>query len=111
MNEPEKEELIYKSDEDKYPTSWSSDGQFLLYTAVNKENKTDLWILPLQEDAEPYMFIDNPEFNEEDGHFSPDMRWIAYTSDRSGRNEIYVRSSMLNEDESSTSQIIPISNK
>ena len=31
------------------------------------------------------------EFNEEDGHFSPDGHYVAYTSDESGRNEIYVR--------------------
>ena len=31
------------------------------------------------------------EFNELDGHFSPDMRWIAYVSDESGSNEICVR--------------------
>jgi eukaryotic-like serine/threonine-protein kinase len=31
------------------------------------------------------------EFNEFDGRFSPDMQWIAYTSDESGSNEIYVR--------------------
>ena len=30
------------------------------------------------------------EFNELNGQFSPDGRWIAYTSDESGRNEIYV---------------------
>ncbi len=30
------------------------------------------------------------KFNELDGHFSPDMRWVAYVSDESGSNEIYV---------------------
>jgi Tol biopolymer transport system component len=32
------------------------------------------------------------EFNEVNAQFSPDGRWIAYSSDVSGRNEIYVAS-------------------
>jgi hypothetical protein len=31
------------------------------------------------------------KFDESDGRFSPDMRWVAYVSDESGSNEIYVR--------------------
>jgi dipeptidyl aminopeptidase/acylaminoacyl peptidase len=31
------------------------------------------------------------EFNESEAQFSPDSRWIAYTSDASGRDEVYVR--------------------
>ncbi|MBN1569742.1 MAG: PD40 domain-containing protein [Acidobacteria bacterium] len=31
------------------------------------------------------------EFNESDGRFSPNMRWVAYVSDESGRSEVYVR--------------------
>jgi Tol biopolymer transport system component/predicted Ser/Thr protein kinase len=84
------DELLLKSSEDKIPTSWSSDGRFLLYTVIDPKTKSDLWILPLQGKRTPIPFL-RSEFNEQDGHFSPDMRWIAYTSDESGSNEIYVQ--------------------
>ena len=50
----------------------------------------DLWVLPLQGDRKPVLLL-GTEFNEGQGVFSPDMRWIAYTSNESGRNEVYVR--------------------
>jgi Tol biopolymer transport system component len=84
------EELVLKSSGFKWPNSWSSDGRFLLYTEQNPKTKFDLWVLPLEGDRQPIPFL-RTEFNEGDGHFSPDMRWVAYTSDESGSNEIYVR--------------------
>jgi Tol biopolymer transport system component len=84
------EELLLKSSYDKFATSWSSEGRFLLYTASDPKTKYDLWVLPMEGDRKPMPFL-RTEFNESDGHFSPDMRWIAYVSDESGNNEIYVR--------------------
>ena len=85
------EELLLKSSEDKLPTSWSRDGRFLLYTTSDpKTRKSGLWVLPLEGDKKPFPFL-RTEFNNEDGQFSPDGRWVAYFSDESGRNEIYVR--------------------
>jgi Tol biopolymer transport system component len=86
----ENEELLFESEEDKRPTSWSSDGKFLLYEAVNSKTKSDLWILPIEGNHKPMPFLCT-HFDEFDGQFSPDMRWIAYVSDESGREEIYVR--------------------
>jgi eukaryotic-like serine/threonine-protein kinase len=71
-------------------TSSSRDGRFLLFTVENPETKSDLWVLPLQGDRKPTPFL-RTEFNESSGQFSPDGHWIAYTSDESGSNEIYVR--------------------
>jgi eukaryotic-like serine/threonine-protein kinase len=84
------EELLLKSSDPKFPTSWSSDGRFLLYGEQNAKTKADLWVLPLEGDRKAMPFL-RTEFNESDGHFSPDTRWIAYTSDESGRSEVYVR--------------------
>jgi hypothetical protein len=69
-------------------TDWSRDGRFLLYGRFDKD--WDLWILPLEGKREPFPFLDT-NFREEFGAFSPDSRWIAYTSNESGQNEIYVR--------------------
>jgi Tol biopolymer transport system component len=48
-----------------------------------------LWVLPLAGERNPFPFLQT-EFNESFSQFSPDGRWIAYTSDESQRNEIYV---------------------
>ncbi len=84
------EELLLKSNENKYPTSWSSDGRFLLYSVADPKAKADLWVLPLEGERKAIPFLQT-EFSEFDARFSPDMRWVAYVSDESGRNEIYVR--------------------
>jgi len=84
------EELLLKSSDNKMPTSSSNDGRFLLYTAIDPKTKDDLWVLPLERADKPIAFL-RTEFNELDGRFSPDTRWVAYVSDESGSNEIYVR--------------------
>ena len=85
------EQLLLKSDAGyKFATSSSRDGRFLLYTVENPVTKADLWTLPLQGDRKPTPFL-RTEFNESSGQFSPDGHWVAYTSDESGSDEIYVR--------------------
>ena len=73
-----------------FATSWSRDGRFLLCNASGAKARYDLWLVPLEGDRKPLPFL-NTEFNELDGRFSPDMRWIAYVSDESGSSEVYVR--------------------
>jgi Tol biopolymer transport system component len=83
-------ETLMKSNDSKYPLSWSPDGRFLLYLNWGGETKGDLWVLPLGDHKKPVSFL-RTEFNEWDGRFSPDGRWVAYASDESGRPEVYVR--------------------
>jgi serine/threonine protein kinase len=83
------DELLLESDLDKYPMSWSPDGRFLLYYTVDPKTKLDLWVLPVTGDRKPFPFLQT-EFNEANGQFSPDGRWITYISDESRRNEVYV---------------------
>jgi Tol biopolymer transport system component len=78
----------YKND--KYATSVSRDGGFLLFTVEDPATKGDLWVLPLHGDRKPRPFL-RTKFNESSGRFSPDGHWIAYTSDESGSDDIYVR--------------------
>jgi eukaryotic-like serine/threonine-protein kinase len=67
------------------PSDWSLDQRLLLYFA-----RGDLWILPLNPTGTPQPFL-RTNANEIQGRFSPDLRWIAYTSDESGVPEVYVR--------------------
>jgi Tol biopolymer transport system component len=85
------EELLLESNLDKQPTSFSSDGRFLLYWASDPKTGADLWVLPLSGDRKPFPFLQT-EFNEGNGKFSPDGRWVAYFSTESDRVgvELYV---------------------
>jgi Tol biopolymer transport system component len=86
----EDEELLFESNDDKIATSWSRDGHFVLYTSVDANSNSDLHMLSLENGTKNIPFLTN-QFNESDGHFSPDMKWIAYVSDESGVNEVYVQ--------------------
>ena len=62
--------------------------------SVDPRTHADLWVLPLAGDGTPSGTATpfaNTEFSEEQGRFSPDVRWIAYASDESGRSEIYIQ--------------------
>ncbi len=84
------EEPLLKTDDAKRPTDWSLDGRFLAYSQSDPKSKWDLWVLPLSGDRKPAVFLQTP-FDEEQGHFSPDGRWIAYASNESSVQQVYVQ--------------------
>jgi Tol biopolymer transport system component len=65
-----------------------TDGRFILYWS--SQNNGDLMVLPMTGDRKPFPFPSTP-FNEVQGVFSPDGKWVAYQSNESGRFEVYVR--------------------
>jgi hypothetical protein len=91
------EQRLIKSSNLQYPNDWSRDGRFVLYTEVVPGTAADLWILPVTPDgkpapdAKPRPYL-RTQFSETYGRFSPqpEPQWVAYVSDESGRNEIYV---------------------
>jgi len=74
------------------PSSWSPDGTRLAYTTVSGAAQWDVWMLSMEEGAEPVPFLESPA-KEAAAMFSPDGQWIAFVSDKSGRDEVYVTSS------------------
>jgi len=85
------EESLLVSGEDKEATDWSSNGTFLIYTAWEAPRRgRDIWILPLTGERKPKVWL-KTEFDEWDPRLSPDMRWMAYVSNQSGRYEVYVQ--------------------
>ena len=87
------EELLFQSPDIKAIPNWTHDGRFLMYSGSNSEGKgSGLWILPMDgssADRKPVAFL-RSEFNLFGGRFSPDGRWVAYGSNQSGKNEVYV---------------------
>ena len=85
------EQALLEDGGTNYPASWSPDGRFLLYAAVPGSPTTgnDLMVLPLFGDRKPFPYLQT-RFNEFYGLFSPDGRWVAYSSNESGRYEVYV---------------------
>ena len=83
--------LILSGNEYKQPFDWSQDGKYIAFvtTVTTKGTRSDIWILPIKEGKEPFPFVQTKD-NEWDPHFSPDGNWIAYCSNETGQNEIYV---------------------
>ena len=88
-NGAEEEEVLVSSPAAVVPLSWSRDGQSLLYSTLDPQTRMDLWVVPLNDREHASAFLHSGS-NEDEGRFSPNGRWIAYTSDDSGRFEIYV---------------------
>jgi eukaryotic-like serine/threonine-protein kinase len=85
------DELLASSKIFKVPNSWSPDGRYLVYIAFQGApgSKADLWLLSLPDGkASPLL---QTQFDELQGVFSSDGRWLAYASNESGRFEIYVQ--------------------
>jgi Tol biopolymer transport system component len=72
------------------PTSWSVDGRYLLLFGPDPGPNVDLQVLPITGTRKPLPFV-RSSFTRVFGQFSPDGRWVAYQSNESGQNEIYVR--------------------
>jgi Tol biopolymer transport system component len=76
------------------PYQYSPDGKLIVYAASDLKTSMDLMLLSIDAEAKDRkpMPLLNSTFNEMHGQFSPDQKWIAYTSDISGQREIYVQS-------------------
>jgi len=71
-------------------SSISPDGKLLVLTNYETESRGDIWLVSLEANHEAKPFLKTP-FNEREGKISPDGRWIAYASDESGSDEVYVQ--------------------
>jgi Tol biopolymer transport system component len=84
------EELLFKSAEPLYPASWSSDGRFLVYSTLVPFS---VGVIPLAGDpaGRKAVTLVKSEFMERGARFSPDDRYLSYTSNETGKDEAYVR--------------------
>jgi Tol biopolymer transport system component len=85
-----KAELLLKSPEQKFPTDWSHDGRYIAFTEEGAGTRLDVWGFSVG-DRRAAPILDTI-YSEAFATFSPNGKWLAYQSDRSGRNEVYVQS-------------------
>jgi hypothetical protein len=92
------EQVLLKSPSAKFATSWSRDGQFILFENWLPQSKGAVWILNMSGAREAKPLLQSNAFNQGTGQFSPDSHFIAYVSDESGRSEVYVQRFPLSSD-------------
>ena len=85
------QQLATQPTEPKFVNDWSPDGRYIVYHALSGKTRADLWVLPLFGDRKPFPFLQT-QFGEREARFSPNGRWIAYTSDETGPRELFVQS-------------------
>lgn len=83
------EERLTSGDTVQFPDSTTADGKLLAFTQWTGAN-ADIYVLPLDGVHTPLPLIAT-RFNEEDGMFSPNGKWLAFVSDESGNDEVYVQ--------------------
>jgi serine/threonine-protein kinase len=83
-------ERLLASPRNQYPSSWSPDGELLVYTELHPETGADLWVLPMSGSREPQALL-RTRFDEDLAVFSPDGRWLAYQGTESGQWEVSIR--------------------
>ena len=82
-------ERLTTSEYEQWPSSWSSDGKTVALVEVHPDTGSDIAVLDVPSGrVTPFL---NSQFGEAFPDFSPDGRWIAYASDESKRDEVYVR--------------------
>jgi serine/threonine protein kinase/Tol biopolymer transport system component len=84
------DELLLKTEDPTNLSDWSRDGRFLIYSMMSAKSDSDIWVLPLGDDRKPFPFL-RTDAGEGIGRLSPDGRWMAYVSNETGRNQVYVQ--------------------
>jgi serine/threonine-protein kinase len=80
--------LTSDSNVNDFPRSFSPDEKLLVFDRY-RNGVSEIWISPMEKPSEAHTFLKGP-FNYFDGMVSPDGRWLAYQSNESGKNEVYV---------------------
>jgi Tol biopolymer transport system component len=93
LRAPGEDVAVSATDAPDFPLSWSADGRSIVAVSIDPINGTDLWAW--QQDGKGWSgsrLSLNSTFNEGHGRLSPDGRWIAYVTDESGQDEVWVAS-------------------
>ena len=83
-------EILFQQPGSPYPSSWSRDGSTLAYVATSDSTGADVWLYTPGSTPKTRPLL-HARASETSPQISPDGRWMAYASDESGRNEVYLR--------------------
>jgi len=83
-------QTLWTSDNPVYPGDWSRDGQYLAYTESRPNTSNDVWQIRMSGEPNRTPLVQSP-FTELHPQFSPDRQWLAFTSNESGREDVYVQ--------------------
>jgi Tol biopolymer transport system component len=72
------------------PGGFTPDGRWIVFSNSNRDSSVDLSIAPIDGSAPPVTLV-HSRARAGGGRVSPNGRWLAYVSDESGRDEVYVR--------------------
>src|SRR6202043_3487682 len=94
LREKDAEEAMPAADF-QLPADWSPDGRFVAFVntgfpRLESETQSDVWLLDLARGRKPVPLL-NTLFHESNPAFSPDGKWLAFTSNESGRAELHVQ--------------------
>jgi serine/threonine-protein kinase len=84
-----RQELVLETPSPAAPDDVSPDGRFLVFSLISPENGMDAWVAPLDDPSGVRPILDG-RANETQSVLSPDGRWLAFSSNQSGRYEVYV---------------------
>jgi eukaryotic-like serine/threonine-protein kinase len=73
-----------------YTSDWSPDARFILGSTQRTDSGMDITWIDLKDRKNSMGDLVRTRFEEVEPKFSPDGNWVAYTSDETGRNEVYV---------------------
>jgi len=74
----------------QFPGDFTPDGRALLFLDESRYGAADIWIQPLDSGAIARPYLTTPA-EEANPRLSPDGRWVAYTSNETGREEVYLQ--------------------
>jgi dipeptidyl aminopeptidase/acylaminoacyl peptidase len=83
------EEAVPETTSNDFPASISPDGTTLAVVRITPATSGDVYLVPLDDSGPPRPYVSTTAY-EGGAQFSPDGRWMAYTSDETGRSEVYI---------------------
>jgi serine/threonine protein kinase len=84
------ESHLLKLQKGTYPRDWSLDGRYIL-AEHEVGNGTELWVVPTGKGEKAFPYAQGDGLEIANGRFSPDGKWVAYSSNESGIREVYVQ--------------------
>ena len=87
-----REVRLFPAERNAFPNDWSRDGKWIVFTLPKADLDLDLWVIPMDAtaDRKPMPYVTGPE-RDAQAEFSPDGRFVAYTSFTTGDPEVYVQ--------------------